>query len=59
MAEIASEGDISKALLFHYFTNKKELYWCNMSALGFGRVPCFVGIALKILTKFVVRYKIN
>lgn len=32
MAEIASEGDISKALLFHYFTNKKELYlylWNN------------------------------
>ena len=24
MAEIASEGDISKALLFHYFTNKKS-----------------------------------
>lgn len=32
---------------------------CNMSALGFGRVLCFVGIVLKILTKFVVRYKIN
>lgn len=32
MAEIASEGCISKALLFHYFTNKKGLYlylWNN------------------------------
>lgn len=26
MSEIANEGGISKALLFHYFTNKKELY---------------------------------
>lgn len=32
MREIADEGGISKALLFHYFTNKKELYmylWAN------------------------------
>ncbi|MGN0537000.1 MAG: TetR/AcrR family transcriptional regulator [Acutalibacteraceae bacterium] len=32
MSEIADEGGISKALLFHYFTNKKELYmylWTN------------------------------
>ncbi len=32
MSEIADEGGISKALLFHYFTNKKELYlylWVN------------------------------
>lgn len=32
MMEIASEGNISKALLFYYFTNKKELYlylWNN------------------------------
>ncbi len=32
MSEIADEGGISKALLFHYFTNKKELYlylWAN------------------------------
>lgn len=27
MSEIADEGGISKALLFHYFTNKKELYF--------------------------------
>jgi AcrR family transcriptional regulator len=27
MSEIANEGNISKALLFHYFTNKKELYF--------------------------------
>jgi len=26
MSEVADESDISKALLFHYFTNKKELY---------------------------------
>ena len=26
MSEIASDAGISKALLFHYFTNKKELY---------------------------------
>lgn len=26
MSEIAREGGISKALLFHYFTNKKDLY---------------------------------
>ncbi len=26
MSEIADESDISKALLFHYFTNKKEFY---------------------------------
>lgn len=26
MSEIASAGNISKALLFHYFENKKELY---------------------------------
>ena len=26
MSEIADEGGISKALLFHYFTNKKDLY---------------------------------
>ena len=26
MSEIADEGGVSKALLFHYFTNKKELY---------------------------------
>jgi AcrR family transcriptional regulator len=26
MSEIASEADISKSLLFHYFKNKKELY---------------------------------
>ena len=26
MSEIADEGGISKALLFHYFVNKKELY---------------------------------
>lgn len=26
MSEIADAGGISKALLFHYFTNKKELY---------------------------------
>ena len=32
MSEIADEGGISKALLFHYFGNKKELYmylWSN------------------------------
>ena len=32
MSEIADESGISKALLFHYFTNKKELYlylWVN------------------------------
>lgn len=32
MSEIASNAGISKALLFHYFTNKKELYlylWNN------------------------------
>lgn len=32
MSEIADEGGISKALLFHYFVNKKELYmylWTN------------------------------
>lgn len=32
MSEIAEEGNISKSLLFHYFTNKKELYmhlWNN------------------------------
>ena len=32
MSEIADESGISKALLFHYFTNKKELYmylWMN------------------------------
>lgn len=32
MSEIADEGGISKALLFHYFKNKKELYmylWNN------------------------------
>ena len=32
MSEIADEGGVSKALLFHYFTNKKELYmylWLN------------------------------
>lgn len=32
MSEIADESGISKALLFHYFTNKKELYlylWAN------------------------------
>lgn len=32
MSEIASAGNISKALLFHYFENKKELYmylWNN------------------------------
>ena len=32
MSEIADEGGISKALLFHYFTNKCELYmflWNN------------------------------
>jgi AcrR family transcriptional regulator len=27
MSEIANEGNISKALLFHYFKNKKELYY--------------------------------
>lgn len=26
MSEIANEGNISKALLFHYFVNKKDLY---------------------------------
>lgn len=26
MSEIAGEAGISKALLFHYFRNKKELY---------------------------------
>ncbi|MEE0264934.1 MAG: TetR/AcrR family transcriptional regulator [Acutalibacteraceae bacterium] len=32
MSEIAEEGSISKSLLFHYFTNKKDLYmylWDN------------------------------
>lgn len=32
MSEIAAEGNISKSLLFHYFTNKKDLYlylWNN------------------------------
>lgn len=32
MSEIAYESGVSKALLFHYFTNKKELYmylWTN------------------------------
>lgn len=32
MSEIAEEGNISKSLLFHYFTNKKDLYmylWNN------------------------------
>lgn len=35
MAGIAGEGGISKALLFHYFTNKRELYlflWDNCIA---------------------------
>lgn len=27
MSEIAGEGNISKALLFHYFQNKKDLYF--------------------------------
>jgi AcrR family transcriptional regulator len=27
MSEIANEGNISKSLLFHYFKNKKELYF--------------------------------
>lgn len=27
MSEIAREGNISKALLFHYFQNKKDLYF--------------------------------
>lgn len=26
MSEIATEAEISKSLLFHYFKNKKELY---------------------------------
>lgn len=32
MSQVADESDVSKALLFHYFTNKKELYtylWIN------------------------------
>ena len=36
MSEIAYEGGISKALLFHYFKNKKELYvylWDNAMEL--------------------------
>ena len=36
MSEIADEGSISKALLFHYFKNKKELYlylWNNAMEL--------------------------
>lgn len=36
MSEIAMEGGISKALLFHYFKNKKELYlylWNNAMEL--------------------------
>ena len=28
MSEIAEAAGISKALLFHYFHNKKELYTC-------------------------------
>lgn len=36
MSEIAYEGEISKALLFHYFRNKKDLYmylWDNAMEL--------------------------
>ena len=36
MSEIAYEGEISKALLFHYFKNKKDLYmylWDNAMEL--------------------------
>ena len=36
MSEIANEAEISKALLFHYFRNKKDLYlylWDNAADL--------------------------
>ena len=45
MSEIADESGISKALLFHYFTNKKELYmylWAN---------------AIEVTRKAVTEYK--
>lgn len=45
MSEIADESGISKSLLFHYFTNKKELYmylWAN---------------AIEVTKKAVTEYK--
>ncbi len=45
MSEIADEGGISKALLFHYFINKKELYmylWEN---------------AIEMTRKAIIEYK--
>lgn len=45
MSEIADEGGVSKALLFHYFINKKELYmylWEN---------------AIEITRKEIIEYK--
>ena len=45
MSEIAYEGGVSKALLFHYFINKKELYmylWEN---------------AIEITRKEIIEYK--
>lgn len=46
MSEIASAGGISKALLFHYFENKKELYlylWNNS-----------IGETRKVMTEYHV-----
>lgn len=38
MSVIADEGGVSKALLFHYFVNKKELYmYLWMNAMGMTR----------------------
>ena len=45
MSEIADEGGVSKALLFHYFINKKELYmylWEN---------------AIEMTRKTIIEYK--
>ena len=45
MSEIADEGGVSKALLFHYFINKKELYmylWEN---------------AIEMTRKAIIEYK--
>ena len=46
MSEIASNADISKALLFHYFTNKKELYMYLWNH------------ALELTRKAVLEYKV-
>lgn len=56
MSEIANEAEISKALLFHYFRNKKDLYlylWDNAADLTQKAIQEKISDTIKVSTQVI------